>query len=147
MSNLGNIGTLLVSILMVSIVATGLSMFYVDLADNPEYNISRTFYDSQGRELQSFKQINTTLEQVEGIKDKTEQLTQTIPVVGTIIGVLVAAYDALMMIFSSFFIFQNMITDTILILGLPDFLGLAIMGIIIITIIFTILAAAVKWRV
>ncbi len=147
MSNLGNIGSLLVAILMVSIVATGLSMFYVDLADNPEYNISRTFYDSQGRELQSFKQINTTLEQVKGIKDKTEQLTQTIPVVGTLIGVLVAAYDALMMVFSSFFIFQNMITDTILILGLPDFLGLAIMGIIIITIIFTILAAAVKWRV
>lgn len=147
MNNLGNIGSLLVLILMVSIVATGLSMFYVDLADNPEYNISRTFYDSQGRELQSFRQINTTLEQVEGIKDKTEQLTQTIPVVGTLIGVLVAAYDALMMVFSSFFIFQNMITDTVLILGLPEFLGLAIMGIIIIIIIFTILAAAVKWRV
>ncbi len=147
MSNLGNIGALLVSILMVGMVATGLSMFYVDLADNPEYNISRTFYDSQGRELQSFKQINATLEQVKGIKDKTEQLTQTIPVVGTLIGVLVAAYDALMMVFSSFFIFQNMITDTVVILGLPEFLGLAIMGIIIIIIIFTILAAAVKWRV
>lgn len=145
MKGLGPIANLLIAVLIVSMIAMGLSSFYVNLAQT--YNLNTTYYEGDTvKELQSFKQIEEITSKTQDFKNKTESITQHIP--GTeVINILTGAFGAVSLAFNSVFIFQNMIGDAVAIIGVPAWAGTAILGIVIIIIVFTILSAGLKWRV
>ena len=143
---------MLIAAIMASLVIVGMSSFFVDLASNPEYNLSVTKFETPVDEggygnFSTFRQVDEISEKAAEIKDQVEVMTQTLGPVGVVIGVMFGAVQTLLLTIGSIGIFQNMIGDAMLIIGLPPWLGIALIAIVIIIIVFTILSAVLKWRV
>ena len=145
----GNLSSLLIAVIMTSIIVIGMSSFFVDIASNPAYNLSVTKLETPIEEggfgnFSTFRQIKEITKEAEEIKESTEKMTKDIP--SMIVGFLTGAINTIGLIFGSVSIFGNMISDAMLIIGLPPWLGMALIAIVIIIIVFTILSAVMKWR-
>lgn len=146
MKALGNISMLLVALFVMMLVVTGMSSFLVDMANHYEYNI--TYYtDPNGvvKNLDTFKDINRTLtSQVINTSNSAGEMAKyTLPYSDF----LVSAFRSLTLATQSLNIFTNIISDTQTILGIPSEIGDLILMIVTVIIIFTIISAALKWRI
>lgn len=152
MKGLGNLSSLLIAGIMASMVIVGMSSFFVDLASNPEYNLSVTNFETPVDEggfggFSTFNKSMEITERAKEIKDQVEVMTQTLGPVGVVIGVMFGAVQTVILTIGSISIFQNMVADAVGILRLPIWMETALFGIIIIIVVFTILSAVLKWRV
>ena len=131
---------LVISLVLISAIAMGIGQFYMDISDNPEYNLNLT-------ELDSFRQLNQTLTFSEEISNQTNTALRGIPILGEAAAVLIGGLNAFTLVLNIPAYFSGMISDTIGYIGLPAWFGIMVTAIMGIILVFAILSAFLRWEV
>lgn len=148
---MAEVRALIISLVLFSAIIIGMTSFYGELT-RPEYlaayGLNSTQIDAINPDnLASENVTNLITEKVEGIEDALRSRPTGISTVDVAWGYINAGLSAVTLPLDAIAYFQNIITDSFQIIGIPGWFGTIIIVIITIIIVFNVLSAYMKWRI
>lgn len=145
------IRNLLIVLMLFSGVIIGMSSFYGSLTDPTNlayYGMSPgEIANISPQDLSSSNITDEITQKVEDMETTMQQKPTGVPIIDYGWSFVNTALEALNLMLSSSYLFVNLITDTVAILGIPPWIiGIAV-GVVLIIVMLEILSARLKWKV